>query len=194
MQLSESLRTEYVDLYQHHLVRSSYETRVNQLVDRILEHRVSYETVSNSLHIPWYVIAVIHAMESSLDFRRHLHNGDPLTGRTVHVPAGRPMEGTPPFSWEVSAIDALRYHRFNTWTDWSVAGSLYKLEGYNGWGYRQYHPHVLTPYLWRFSDRYSKGKYGGDGKFDPELMSDQCGAAVLLRRLAERNPGEVFPV
>ena len=31
--------------------------------------------------------------------------------------------------------------------------------GFNGWGYRLYHPNVKTPYLWSYTDKYSKGKY-----------------------------------
>jgi len=32
------------------------------------------------------------------------------------------------------------------WGEWDISGILYKLEEYNGWGYRQYHPHVkLAP-------------------------------------------------
>ena len=52
------------------------------------------------LGIPWYVIAVIHYLESGLRFDGHLHNGDPLAGRTVHKPKGHPQTGTPPFTWK----------------------------------------------------------------------------------------------
>ena len=96
---------------------------------------------------PWYVVGVIHALESSLNFGRHLHNGDPLTARTVQVPAGRPKTGQPPFTWEASASDALRYQGFDKWKDWSIPGTLFKLEGYNGFGYRDHHADVPSPYL-----------------------------------------------
>ena len=86
-------------------------------------------------------------MESSLNFKRHLHNGDPLTARTVHVPSGRPRQGDPPFTWEQSAADALTLRNLGPRTDWSLSGTLYALEGYNGWGYRRYHPEVFSPYL-----------------------------------------------
>ncbi len=80
-----------------------------------------------------FFIAVIHNMEASQNFNKHLHNGDPLTARTVQVPAGRPKKGTPPFSWEDSAADALAIRGLGAKTDWSLAGMLYQLEGYNGW-------------------------------------------------------------
>jgi lysozyme family protein len=50
--------------------------------------------VAGEVGIPWYVVAVIHNMEAGQNLRTHLHNGDSLTARTVHVPAGRPP-GTP---------------------------------------------------------------------------------------------------
>jgi hypothetical protein len=126
-------------------------------------------------------------MESSLDFTRHLHNGDPLTARTVHEPEGRPKSGTPPFTWEESAIDSLAYQGLPRWQDWSLPGILYKLEEYNGWGYRLSHPHVLSPYLWSGSNHYTSGKYVADGTWSDTAISKQIGAAVILRRMAENG-------
>jgi hypothetical protein len=101
------------------------------------------------------------------------------------VPAGRPPTGNPPFTWEQSAEDALTMH--NLGANWTVGGTLYQLERYNGFGYRLYHPQVLSPYLWGFSNHYSAGKYVADGTWSDTAVSNQCGAAVLLRRLAERG-------
>jgi hypothetical protein len=126
-------------------------------------------------------------MESSLNFNTHLHNGDPLTQRTTHVPVGRPAEGNPPFTWEESAVDSLKYQGLDKWADWTMPGVLYKLEEYNGWGYRLHHSDVLSPYLWSFSNNYTKGKYTADGSFSPDAVSQQCGAAVLLKILAEKG-------
>ena len=44
-----------------------------------------------------------------------------------------------------------------------------------------------TPYLWSFSKLYEKGKYVADGRFDPEAVSKQCGAAVMIRALVDRG-------
>ena len=122
-------------------------------------------------------------MESSMNFKRHLHNGDPLSGRTIRVPAGRPLAGTPPFTWDESASDALILRKINQWKDWTIEGTLYQIEGYNGWGYRLHHPSVLSPYLWSFSNHYIKGKYIADGTWSDTAISNQCGAAVLLKYL-----------
>ena len=83
--------------------------------------------------IPWYFIACVHYMECSFSFNKHLHNGDPLTGYTVQVPANRPKVGHgPPFTFEESAIDALQLMKYDKVTNWSLPFILQKLEGYNG--------------------------------------------------------------
>jgi lysozyme family protein len=127
--------------------------------------------------VPWYF--TIHN-RSDMNHQA-LHNGDPLSARTVQVPAGRPPKGQPPFTWEESAADALALKRLDAQTDWTLAGTLYQLECYNGWGYRRHHPHVLSPYLWSFSGHYTCGKYVADGRWSEAATSRQCGAAVLLR-------------
>jgi lysozyme family protein len=184
--LTQKLVKEYSLLYESCLIRPARKAAVGQIARRLAANRPRYEKVGKALKMPWYVVAVIHSMESGGDFTRHLHNGDPLSARTTHVPAGRPKAGRPPFTWEASAIDALTHQGgFGTWKDWSVPGALYKLEGYNGWGYREHHPGVKSPYLWSFSNHYGKGKYVADGRFSPTAVSEQCGAAVLLKRLQD---------
>jgi lysozyme family protein len=183
--LTKSLRRQYTLLYQSCLIRPARKTLVDRIARGLAANRARYEKVGNAVDMPWYVVAVIHSMEAGGDFTRHLHNGDPLTARTTHVPVGRPPKGNPPFTWEESAIDALSYQGLSRWKDWSVPGTLYELEGYNGWGYRDHHPQVLSPYLWSFSNHYTRGKYVSDGKFSATAISQQCGAAVLLKRLQD---------
>jgi lysozyme family protein len=134
--------------------------------------------------VPWFFIAVTHALESSFNFRAHLHNGDfPLSSRTRQVPAGRPLKWLPPSDWESSAVDALRLMGFAGQGDWSLERTLYRLEAYNGFGYRRIG--VPTPYLWSFSQHYDRGKFVADGKFSRTARSQQCGAAVMLKLLDE---------
>lgn len=159
--------------------------QVDATVDRIDANATRYHAVADPVAIPWYVVGFIHYLEASLSFRRHLHNGDPLTARTVHVPKGRPRSGKPPFTWEASARDAIRYEGLDKVTDWSLTGTLYQIEKYNGFGYRLHGIH--SPYLWSFSNHYTRGKYAADGKFDPDLVSTQIGAAVLLRVMVNRG-------
>lgn len=185
--LTAALRTEYESLFNSCAISPGHMATVDQTVARLQASRTRYQRVGDGLGIPWAFVAVTHNMESSLDFTRHLHNGDPLTSRTVQVPAGRPKIGTPPFTWEESARDALTMKKLGAGTDWSLAGMLYQLERYNGWGYRLYHRHVLSPYLWCFSAHYTSGKYVADGTWSDTAASRQCGAAVLLRRMAEKG-------
>lgn len=185
--LTEALRTEYRELFDTCAVRPQKTADVDRLLDRIVQQRANYDEVERRIEVPWFVVGAIHCMESTLNFNRHLHNGDPLTARTVQEPPGRPREGNPPFTWLESALDALRLHKLHQWSDWTVPGMLFQLESYNGWGYRRHHPEVLTPYLWSFSNHYESGKYVKDGVFSPTAKSSQAGAAVLIRRLAERG-------
>jgi lysozyme family protein len=158
---------------------------VDAAVKLITDSRARYETVSKATNVPWYFVGIVHNMEGGSKFTAHLHNGDPLTARTVHVPAGRPAAGNPPFTWEFSAEDALAFTNMTHWTDWSLPGILYKLEGYNGYGYRS--KNINTPYLWSFTNQYTSGKYVQDGKYDAAAVSKQCGAAAILRRLVEKQ-------
>ena len=171
--LTQGARKQYELLYESCLIRPNRQAAVNQLVTRINASRPRYQKVGKALGIPWYVVGIIHSLEASGNFTRHLHNGDPLTARTTHVPAGRPKTGKPPFTWEQSAIDALRGQGSPTWKDWSVPGTLFELEGYNGFGYRDHHPNVPSPYLWSFSNHYTRGKYVADGRFSPTAVSQQ---------------------
>ncbi|MGH9767965.1 MAG: hypothetical protein ACREAB_11070 [Blastocatellia bacterium] len=183
--LTPSLKEEYQRLFDTCHLRPERAQTVEALVNKVTQNRDRYSAISDSLRIPWYFIGVTHCMESSFRFDRHLHNGDPLTARTVQVPSGRPKTGEPPFTWEQSATDALQIKKLDQVTDWSLSGTLYRLEAYNGFGYRSHHPEVRSPYLWSFSTHYTMGKYVADGTFSPTAVSKQCGAAVLLRRMAE---------
>jgi lysozyme family protein len=137
--------------------------------------------VEGTTTVPWYVIAAIHYRESGLSYDHHLHNGDPLTGRTVHVPAGRPVKGEPPFTWEESAIDALKMSWLSDNKNWDIGDALALLERYNGLGYKK--KGLPSPYIWSWTDAYKKGKYVADGKFDPEAVDQQCGAALIIKSL-----------
>lgn len=168
---------------------ASSKTLVKKQAEIALENKARYVAVGDPLGIPWWFVAGIHLLESSFNFTRHLHNGDGLDARTHRVPAGRPVAGNPPFTWEESARDALTGEGLADKADWSLARALYRWEAYNGFGYRP--RGVPTPYLWSMSNIYSKGKYVGDGTFDETAVSKQVGAAVLLKMLIELDGEEV---
>jgi lysozyme family protein len=187
MQLTPELKNEYQQLFTTCAVRPNKVGEVDLIITRISLNRAKYEAVGNPMGIPWQFIAVIHNLESSLSFLKHLHNGDPLTGRTFQAPPGRPASGNPPFTWEFSAADALRLKNLEHRPDWSLAVMLFRLERYNGFGYRTLNTGVRSPYLWSFSFHYDKGKFVKDGVFSPTAVSAQCGAATLLRRMSDRG-------
>lgn len=187
IELTKGLREEYTTLFASCKVADKHLHEVTTNVDRIVKEKSRYETVGRDLTTPWWVVGIIHAMEGGLRFTTHLHNGDPLTARTVHVPAGRPVHGKPPFTWEFSATDALRSEGFDKWQDWTVGGVLFKLEAYNGFGYRHLKSPIPSPYLWSYTNHYTKGKFGSDSHYDPGLVSKQPGAAAILRVMVDKG-------
>jgi lysozyme family protein len=185
MNLTPELRAEYQKLFDTCVIRPERASAVKPLVTSLLANKSRYQAVAEQTDVPWYIIAVIHNMESSQSFKKHLHNGDPLTARTVQVPKGRPAIGNPPFTWEDSAIDALVFENFDRVEDWTLPGSLFRLEGFNGFGSRS--RGINSPYLWSFSNHYTKGKFVKDGVFDSNAVSQQCGVALLLRRMVDEG-------
>lgn len=185
-----ALRDEYREMYNSLQVNAEKNNEVNGILNKIITNRSRYEHVATLLNIPWYFIAVVHQMEASGSFNTHLHNGDPLTERTVQVPRGYPKIGTPPFTWEESALDAMIYEGYKDVTCWSLTAILYRFEKYNGFGYRN-RTTINSPYLWSYSQHYEKGKFVGDGVFDPNPVSKQPGAAVLLKQLIQKLSPEI---
>ncbi|MCC6354440.1 MAG: peptidoglycan-binding protein [Verrucomicrobiae bacterium] len=189
LDLTSALRAEYIRLFEGCVIGGARFGEVEAAAGRVWSWRARYSAVAAATGVPWFVIGAIHSLESGCDFGTHLHNGDPRSRRTTHAPRGRPVAGTPPFAWEESARDAIQMHGLDAWRDWSIAGTLYQLERYNGWGYRLYHPNVLSPYLWAGSGHYIRGKYAADGRWSPMAVSQQVGAAVLLTVL--RDAGRI---
>jgi lysozyme family protein len=183
--LTLKLSDEYRRLFDTLEIRAERESAADREADKALSLKGRYQTIGDPIGIPWFFIAAVHMRESSWRVDRHLHNGDPLSARTVNVPAARPKRPDPPYSFEQSAADALIHKRLDQWGHWSLPRTLYKLEAYNGFGYRNHN--LPSPYLWSFSHHYLRGKYVRDGQFDPAAVDRQCGTATLLRRLAERQ-------
>lgn len=187
-----ALRAEYVAMFDAAAIRPERLASVDRVVNTLYANKARYEAVAAGTGVPWYVIAVLHSLEgggSSGHFTKHLHNGDPLTARTTHVPANRPA--APPangeaYTWEESALDAMR-SRFTGWNDWSLPAVLWQLEKYNGFGTRGHG--IATPYLWSFTTLYDRGKYTRDGPtgWNPTTVSQQVGAAALLKRMEQRG-------
>jgi len=182
---TNALGEEYRRLFDTLEVRSAKAAELERLCDQALALKPRYRAIGDPIGVPWFFIAAVHLRESSYRTDRHLHNGDPLTARTVRVPPNRPTTGAPPFTFEQSATDALLMKKLDRVQDWSLPRLLHQLERYNGFGYRN--RGLPTPYLWSFSHHYLRGKFVADRVFDPAAVDKQCGTATLLRRLAERQ-------
>ncbi|WP_197521074.1 peptidoglycan-binding protein [Bradyrhizobium icense] len=155
---------------------------------RLVATKTRYLAVEHATGVPWPFIAVTHQRESSQNWERSLAQGDPWNRVSTHVPAGRGPFG----SWEAAAIDALvncgPYAARNR--DWSIAGTLTKLEEYNGLGYMR--RGMPSPYVWSGTDQYSRGKYVRDGVFDPNEVDKQLGCAGLILAMMKLDPSIRF--
>jgi lysozyme family protein len=190
----ESRRGEYAALWTEAVLRPDRAPEARAMARKILATRPRYDAVSRATGVPWYVIGIMHAMECSMSFSKHLHNGDPLAKATVKKPAGRG-----PFpTWEDSAIDAIRYDNLDRIKDWSVERIAFALEKFNGFGYVG--RGIASPYLWSMTTAYDKGKFVEvwnptkrryDSKFNPALVSAQVGGMAILKALVELEPNQI---
>jgi lysozyme family protein len=184
-QSTEPLRREpSLDEYRTQFRTAILDPKVDADVERykklLYAGRERYDIVAQATGVPWMVIGILHVMETGGNFRTHLFNGDPLTARTVNVPVGRPLEGNPPFTWEQSAIAAIKFEKWDVRTKiWTVEDTMSAFEKYNGLGSRR--RGVVSPYLWSGSNLYRSGKFVADGVWEPTAVSKQIGAAVLLK-------------
>jgi len=187
MQFS-AMRAGYVNLWAKAHVLPQHEATLKAICEKFIAHRARYEAVEHLTGVPWWWIACVHMRESSCNFYTHLANGDPLDHKTVHVPAGRGPFAT----WEDGAVDALRYMGLHLVTDWSLPAALFQFERYNGWGYVS--KGVNSPYVWSWTDLYSRGKYVADGAFSPSTIDPQPGCAAMLNILLSLVPNLIAQV
>lgn len=165
-----------------------------RVADIMISNQGRYEHISELASggvIPWWFIALAHNRESGMDFTRHLHEGSRLTGRTQDVPKGRPK--APPtngksYTFEESAVDALTMpgKAFDKIKVWDVAEVFFRLELYNGFGYRA--KGIPSPYLWAGTNQSDeRGKYVRDHVFDPNAVERQLGCAAIMLELRDRG-------
>jgi lysozyme family protein len=182
----ESTKSGYENMWETAEILSDKHDDLQIVADRILKSEARYRAVEADTGVPWFWIGAIHSRESDCNFNTHLHNGDPLTARTTHVPAGRPTSGSPPFTWEESAMDALAYQDLIGITPWDCAQMHLQAELYNGTGYAN--KGVNSPYLWAMTNHQQPGKYVGDGDWDPNAWDKQAGTSGIWLKLCETRP------
>lgn len=167
------------------VVKPSWEIPVRKAVMLYLRTKDRYEVVEHyrSNGVPAPVIFCLHYRESDNSFKCHLHEGSSLLHRTRYVPKGRlPPPKEPPYTWEVSAEDAIYIcdKLQGSWSD--ISWSFDHIERYNGLGYRKLG--VPSPYLYSGSNLYDHGKYTSDGHFNPQAIDQQLGCLPILKTMA----------
>lgn len=176
------LQSEYENLWATMSISPEHAADVDAIARRLIKYRPRYEAVEKTTGVPWPVIAALHNRESDADFTTQLAQGDPLNRVSHNEPDGRGPFDT----WEEGALDALvTLKHLDKVPDWTAARICYEVERYNGFGYRDFHPTVKSPYLWSFSNQYTKGKYVSDGRFDENTVDKQCGALPIIKRIME---------
>lgn len=178
----ETSKRGYSNLWNKASLRPNRVNSARSVARRLNGNRARYQKAATP-GMPWFWPAIVHNLESGARFDKHMHNGDPLTARTRRVPAGRPKTGSPPFTWEESARDALELKGLDKIGDWPVSRCLFEFERYNGFGYVA--RRINSPYVWSFTNLYDKGKYVADGKFSASAVSQQCGAAATLKAMVD---------
>jgi lysozyme family protein/peptidoglycan hydrolase-like protein with peptidoglycan-binding domain len=186
--------SDYKDAYERNW--DSLEVRYQVIADakrqaeRLLDGKQTYLQIEGRTGVPWWFVGLCHYRESAFNFETYIGNGQPLCNRTTIFPKGRgPFTG--PNAFVDGAIDALRIEGFVGASDWGIARVLFRLEGFNGYGYHEHG--VNSPYLYGGSTLYGPpealaGKYVRDGVFDPSFIDTQLGTAVILKSLVTLDP------
>ncbi len=175
-------------------IRSSRKDEAQRQARRLLQGKPTYQDCEARTGVPWWFIGLCHYRESNFNFNTYLGNGQPLNRRTTIVPKGRgPFTG--PNAFVDGAIDALRIQNFLGTTDWGIARTFFRLEGFNGFGYHS--RGVNSPYLYGGSTAYGPpetrgGKFVRDHVFDPSVVDPQLGTAVILKELMELDSSIKF--
>ncbi|HZP78540.1 MAG TPA: hypothetical protein VFB45_20515 [Pseudolabrys sp.] len=184
-----ALKSEYADLFQRAKITASATPELTRAARFITSDsaKARYQEVESDTGVPWYVIGALHYREANLNFMGHLHNGDFLLAQTVHVPAKRPPKPWPPANvsdprqlWRLSAKDALT-DITRIVHDWKLQRMCYAFEAYNGFGCRDHG--IKSPYLWNYTNWYTRGGFPTDHHFDPNYQSKQAGVVAIINEL-----------
>ncbi|HTV33821.1 MAG TPA: peptidoglycan-binding protein [Methylocella sp.] len=190
----ESLKEGYEQNWKSLAIRPARLDEARREAQRVLEGRSIYQQIEATTNVPWWFVGLCHYRESHFNFDTYLGNGQSLSRRTTIVPIGRgPFTG--PYPFVDGAIDALRVEHLAGAVDWSIARTLYRLEGFNGFGYQWKGVH--SPYLYGGSTLYGPpeakaGKFIRDHVFDPNVVDPQLGTAVILKTLTDLDPSIEF--
>lgn len=187
MKYTAALGEEYKALWDGMAITDKRKKDAYKFAKLILVNKVRYQRIEKRTGVPWHFVALIHYRESTLNFSKNLCNGQSLDQITTIVPKGRgPYE-----TFEDSAYDALvTIKRYSAKLDWSFGPYVFRIEGYNGYGYHG--KGIPSPYLWGGSNKQKRGKYIADHVYDPTHWDEQLGVLTILRALADLDPSIKF--
>ena len=183
----EAYKQQYLDNWDSLKIRTGRAKEARDCANKLLHHKDLYQKIESRTGVPWWFVGLCHYREADCRLDRYLGNGQPLDKITTRVPKGRgPFLG--PDAFVNGAIDALQLQHLVGSKDWSIARALYRLEGYNGFGYHYWDTN--SPYLYGGSTAYGPpenkgGKYVSDDKFNPGVVDTQLGTAVILKTLMQ---------
>jgi len=183
----------YIEKWSKTYIPPNRKTPLTVRLQNIIQFEGDYKILAEAsliklnFYIPWYVIAGLHYREFNNRFTGHMHNGDPLTARTKHVPKGRPKTGNPPFTFEESFLDAMEKMKTSQITKWNIPAILWFCERYNGFGY--YNRGIASPYVFSYTSVYTGGMYTKDGYkgFDYDKMDPRPGVGAFLKLMLQEN-------
>jgi|GEM_PF-2634427 len=168
-------------------VGTSHQGELSGFMKHWEKHRARYEKVAAKVDLPAPLIAALHWRESSGSFKKYLHQGDPLGKPAVRVPKNIPVFHT----WEPAAVHALNMKKsnarklaMNQQTKDLAALATYA-EMYNGLGY--HNKGKPSPYVFAGTNKYEKGKYVKDGKYDPNVKDKQVGVMAMWQAVQEAD-------
>ncbi|EJN14581.1 hypothetical protein PMI42_01871 [Bradyrhizobium sp. YR681] len=187
----ENIKDEYERNWSNMKIRPSRADVAGETAQKAIKNKGIYKQIEDKTDVPWWFVALLHSRESSFNFNTYLGNGQALNRVTTIVPQGR----GPFASFADGAVDALRLEGFVGARDWGIAKTLFRLEKYNGFGYRG--RGVNSPYLWSGSSIYGPpeqkgGKFTSDGSFDSGEVDRQLGTAVILKAMMDQDSSITF--
>jgi lysozyme family protein len=179
----DALKPEYVSLLSTVTLTNPDAAKAG--AQKVIANKARYIAVSNKIGVPWALIGALDLRESDCDPDASLGQGDPWREVSQQVPAG-----FGPFSsWEDAAIFYMKREHVDVVGSegWTMPMACFKAEGWNGWGYRDYH-HVRSPYVWAGTNHQQFGKYIGDGEWSSGTMDKQLGVVAVLYQLVLLAP------
>lgn len=173
----EQSKKGYANLWAKATLNPNTKATVLRIAQKLVTNQTRYQSIASAVGCPWWFIAVAHQMESGADFKTYLGNGQSFSRVTTIEPIGRG-----PFkTFEAGSLDALRLEGVDKIKVWDIPRALYTWESFNGFGYVSHG--INSPYVWSYTNLYTRGKFVADHDYDPNAVSTQCGAAAILLAL-----------